>query len=75
MESPLLEEEIHPGMAEFQQDLPQLRQDPTLRIGTYPSYRALYAFFNSGQAPTDDPTVRQALAHAIPYGDIVTSIT
>lgn len=57
------------------QDLPQLRQDPTLRIGTYPSYRALYAFFNSGQAPTDDPTVRQALAHAIPYGDIVTSIS
>lgn len=56
------------------QDLPALRQDARVRVGTYPSYRALYAFFNSGQAPTDDVRVRKALAYAIPYDDIVSTV-
>jgi len=55
-------------------DLPQLRNDTSVRVLTTPSYRAIYAFFNTGRRPTDDPLVRQALAYAIPYDDIVTAV-
>jgi peptide/nickel transport system substrate-binding protein len=56
------------------QDLPAVQSNPQVRVFTGPSYRAMYAFFNSARGPTSNLTFRQALAFAIPYGDIVNSV-
>ena len=37
-----------------------------------PSYQNYMAFFNTRRPPLDNAKVRKALAHAIPYGDIIT---
>lgn len=55
------------------QDLPQLQTDRALRVFLGPSYRTMYALFNTEQGPTHSLTVRRALAHAIPYDDVVTA--
>jgi peptide/nickel transport system substrate-binding protein len=55
-------------------DLPNVRSNPQVNVFTGPSYRAMYAFFNSARGPTSNLTFRQALAYAIPFGDIVNSV-
>jgi peptide/nickel transport system substrate-binding protein len=55
------------------QDLPALRSNTAVRVEQNPSYRALYAFFNMQRSPTDNLSVRQALAYSIPYDDIVST--
>jgi peptide/nickel transport system substrate-binding protein len=55
-------------------DLPALRGNSAVSVVTNPSYRALYAFFNMQKAPTDNLSVRRALAYAIPYDQIVSSV-
>jgi len=56
------------------QDLPAIQSNPRVSVFTGPSYRAMYAFFNSARGPTSNLTFRQALAFAIPYDDIVNSV-
>lgn len=56
------------------QDVPTLQGDSRVAVKITPSYRTMYAFFNNGRAPTNDPQVRQALAYAIPYSDILTTV-
>jgi peptide/nickel transport system substrate-binding protein len=55
-------------------DLPSLQADSRVRVLTTPSYRSLLAFFNTEKtgAPTTNVLVRQALAHSIPYQDVIT---
>jgi peptide/nickel transport system substrate-binding protein len=55
-------------------DLPMIRSNSQVSVFTGPSYRAMYAFFNSARGPTSNLTFRQALAFAIPYDDIVNSV-
>jgi peptide/nickel transport system substrate-binding protein len=55
-------------------DLPALQSNPKVKIVENPSYRSMYAFFNSVKSPTNIASVRQALAYAIPYGDIVNTV-
>lgn len=54
-------------------DLGTLRNNTAVRVVENPSYRALYAFFNMQRAPTNNLSVRQALAYSIPYGDVVST--
>jgi len=54
------------------QDLANLQADARLRVFVGPSYRSMYAFFNSGSGPTANLSVRRALAYAIPYEDVIT---
>jgi len=56
------------------QDLTALRANARVNVVTNPSYRAMYAFFNSARGPTANLSFRQALAYAIPYSDIVNSV-
>jgi peptide/nickel transport system substrate-binding protein len=56
------------------QDLPTLQTNSKVSVVENPSYRALYAFFNSARGPTANQSFRQALAYAIPYGDIVSTV-
>lgn len=44
-------------------------KDTTVMYG--PSFQNYMAFFNTTRPPLDNPKVRKALAHAIPYQDIV----
>ena len=46
-------------------ELPMLRDDPSVTVYDTPGLRVVYIGLNFEQAPTDDPRVRQALAHAI----------
>ncbi|MCI4371341.1 MAG: ABC transporter substrate-binding protein [Thermoplasmata archaeon] len=55
-------------------DLATLQANSRVSVLENPSYRAMYAFFNSVKAPTNNKSVRQALASAIPYPDIVSSV-
>lgn len=55
-------------------DLPTLRSNGAVAVVTHPSYRALYAFFNIQRSPTNNLSVRQALAYALPYSQIVSSV-
>ena len=55
-------------------DLSNLRGNSKVTVITNPSYRSMYAFFNSARGPTANLSFRQALAYAIPYDDIVNSV-
>ncbi len=55
-------------------DLPTLKGNTAVRVVENPSYRALYAFFNMKRAPTDNLSVREALAYALPYDDVVSTV-
>jgi peptide/nickel transport system substrate-binding protein len=56
------------------QDLASLQANSGVKVVENPSYRAMYAFFNSARGPTANLSFRQALAYAIPYDDIVTTV-
>jgi len=55
-------------------DLPTLQTNTRVKIVESPSYRSMYTFFNSVKWPTNNASVRQALAYAIPYDDIVNTV-
>ncbi len=56
------------------QDLPALQANSKVTVVENPSYRAMYAFFNSARGPTANQSFRQALAYAIPYTDIANTV-
>ena len=56
------------------QYVPTLQNNSAVNVVKNPSYRALYVFFNMERSPTSNTTVRRALAHSIPYDDIMTSV-
>ncbi len=56
------------------QDIPNLQNNTAVKVIETPSYRALYAFFNMVKAPTSNLSVRRALAYALPYQDMVSTV-
>jgi peptide/nickel transport system substrate-binding protein len=54
-------------------DLGTLKNNSAVKVVENPSYRALYAFFNMVRSPTSNLSVRQALAYALPYPDVVST--
>jgi len=52
-------------------DLDSLKNNPDLNVVEQPSFQNLLMFFNTKKAPLDNILVRKAIAHAIPYSDIV----
>ncbi len=52
-------------------DIDNLKQDPTLTVVTKPSFQNLLLLLNTKKAPLDNVLVRKAIAHAIPFDDIV----
>jgi peptide/nickel transport system substrate-binding protein len=56
------------------QDIPSLSNNTAVKVLKTPSYRALYAFFNMVKSPTNNLSVRKALAYALPYDDMVTTV-
>jgi peptide/nickel transport system substrate-binding protein len=46
-------------------------KDPNYIVVKTPSFQNLILLFNTKKPPLDNPLVRQAIAHAIPYEDIV----
>ncbi len=46
-------------------------KDPNYIVVKTPSFQNLLLLFNTKKPPLDNPLVRQAIAHAIPYEDIV----
>ena len=56
------------------QDIPTLQNNSAVKVLVTPSYRALYAFFNMQRSPTDNLSVRKALAYALPYQDMVNTV-
>ncbi len=49
----------------------KVRKAKNTKVVEGPSYVNYMAFFNTTRPPLDQPKVRQALAHAIPYDDII----
>ena len=56
-------------------DIPALKSNTAVNVLETPSYRALYAFFNMQRDPTNNLSVRQALAYSLPYDAMVNSVT
>jgi len=48
------------------------KESTTTKVLYGPSYQNYMAFFNTKRPPLDNVNVRKALAHAIPYKDIIT---
>jgi len=53
------------------EDIENLKNDPNLRVVMKPNFQNLLLFFNTRKPPLDNVLVRRAIAHAIPYEDIV----
>jgi len=53
------------------EDLESLKNNPKLQVVIKPSFQNLMILFNTKKPPLDNPLVRLAIAHAIPYNDIV----
>ncbi len=53
------------------EDIESLKNEPKLQIVIKPSFQNLMILFNTKKPPLDNPLVRLAIAHAIPYDDIV----
>jgi peptide/nickel transport system substrate-binding protein len=54
------------------EDVESLKKDPNLQVVMKPSFQNLLLFLNTRKPPLDNVLVRRAIAHAIPYEDIVT---
>ncbi len=52
-------------------DVEKLKADPNLNVAIKPSFQNLLLFINTKKNPLDNVLVRRAIAHAIPYDDIV----
>lgn len=55
-------------------DVQELKSDANLKVLSIPSINQVYLTLNHGMAPFDNPKVREAVAHAIPYQDIIEKI-
>jgi peptide/nickel transport system substrate-binding protein len=53
------------------EDLDRLKNNLNLKVVIKPSFQNLLMFINTKKAPLDNILVRKAIAHAIPYNDIV----
>ncbi len=53
-------------------DITSLKNNPNLQVVMKPSFQNLLLFINTKKAPLDNVLVRKAIAHAIPFNDIVT---
>lgn len=53
------------------EDLEKLKSDPKLQVVIKPSFQNLLMLINTKKPPLDNVLVRRAIAHAIPYEDIV----
>lgn len=51
-------------------ELPMLREDPSVTVHDADGLRVFYLGFNTSLAPTDDPTIRRALAHMVDVASI-----
>lgn len=56
-------------------NLEGLKANPDLQVVVNPSFENLFALLNTRRAPLDRPRVRQALALAFPYDDVITAGT
>lgn len=56
------------------ENVPALRNNPRVTFFHGPSYRALYALFNNRVGPLQDINLRRAVAYAIPYDQIITTV-
>ncbi|MGC8911341.1 MAG: ABC transporter substrate-binding protein [Nitrososphaeria archaeon] len=70
---------IKAGEADFTVDLPvdylpELKDNPNVKVLAVPSYRNLLGMINTKRAPTDNVLVRQALAYAFPYDAVVKNV-
>ncbi len=52
-------------------DVEMLKKDPRVQVVMKPSFQNLLLLFNTKKPPLDNPLVRKAIAHAIPYDEIV----
>ncbi|MCF8885641.1 MAG: ABC transporter substrate-binding protein [Nitrososphaerota archaeon] len=53
------------------EDVDRLKADPNLKVVIKPSFQNLLMLINTKKPPLDNVLVRRAIAHAIPYEDIV----
>lgn len=53
------------------EDIEALKETEGVQIVVEPSFTNLIGFFNTEKEPLDNPLVRQALAYAFPYQDVV----
>ncbi|GII97364.1 ABC transporter substrate-binding protein [Sinosporangium siamense] len=53
------------------ENIGQLKADPNLDVGECATASNYVGFFNTARKPLDNPKVRQALSHALPYDDII----
>ena len=55
-------------------DLNYVAQDPNLRLEQFPSSTVRYLALNQNKAPFDNELVRQAVAHAVNYDEILAAV-
>jgi peptide/nickel transport system substrate-binding protein len=55
-------------------DIESLEQDPDIDVYSTPSREMVYLFFNLAIPPFDNELVRQAVAYAVPYDDIIEKV-
>jgi peptide/nickel transport system substrate-binding protein len=55
-------------------DIDSLEQDPDIDIYSEPSRELLYLFLNTEMPPFDNQLVRQAIAYAVPYDEIIDKV-
>lgn len=71
---------IEGGQADWTYGLPydnleSLKANPDLQVVVNPSFETLFGQFNTRRVPLDNPKVRQALAMAFPYDDVIAAGT
>lgn len=70
---------IEAGDAQFTYEIPidnipALEGNPDARVVANPAFQNLIVFFNTRKDPLDNETVRQALAHTIPYDTFIDNV-
>ena len=54
-------------------DIDSLKKNPSVKVYVEPSWQNLIGMFNTQKAPLDNVKVRQALAYAFPYDQVINS--
>lgn len=54
-------------------DVNALKENPKVKVNVEPSFQNLIGMFNTQKAPLDNKAVRQALAYAFPYDQVIQS--
>lgn len=55
-------------------DIASLEEDPNITVHSVPSREVVYLFLNLEMPPFDNELVRQAIAYAVPYDDIIEQV-